>query len=111
MARAEVKRGEIWLIDLGLAQKVRPAVVLSVPPLDQERALVSYVPRTTAVRRTRFEVPHTAPNFLPGVFDAQSLGTVPAVKLVRKLALVDSGTMNLVEASVCRWLGLAAAQA
>ena len=56
-------------------------------------------------------MPHTAPNFLPGVFDAQSLGTVPAVKLVRKLALMDSGTMTLVEASVCRWLGLATAQA
>ena len=106
MARAEVKRGEIWLIDLGLAQKIRPAVVLSVPPLGEERALVSYVPRTTAVRRTRFEVPHTARNFLPGVFDAQSLGTVPAVKLVRKLGILDSGTMNLVEAAVCRWLGL-----
>jgi len=106
VARAEVKRGEIWLIDLGLAQKIRPAVVLSVPPLGEERALVSYVPRTTAVRRTRFEVPHTARNFLPGVFDAQSLGTVPAVKLVRKLGILDSGTMNLVEAAVCRWLGL-----
>jgi mRNA interferase MazF len=81
-------------------------VVLSVPPLEEERALVSYVPRTTAVRRTRFEVPHTARNFLPGVFDAQSLGTVPAVKLVRKLGILDSGTMNLVEAAVCRWLGL-----
>jgi len=51
-------------------------------------------------------VPHTARNFLPGVFDAQSLGTVPAVKLVRKLGILDSGTMNLVEAAVCRWLGL-----
>ena len=111
MARAEVKRGEIWLIDLGLAQKIRPAVVLSVPTLEEERVLVSYVPRTTAVRGTRFEVPHTAPNFLPGVFDAQSLGTVPAVKLVRKLAIVDSRTMTLVEAAVCRWLGLGKAEA
>jgi mRNA-degrading endonuclease toxin of MazEF toxin-antitoxin module len=33
------------------------AVVLSVEYLDQERAVVTYVPRTTSVRRTRFEVP------------------------------------------------------
>ncbi len=41
MARAEVTRGEIWLVDLGMAQKVRPAVVLSVAYLDHERALIS----------------------------------------------------------------------
>jgi hypothetical protein len=34
MARAEVTRGEIWLVDLGMAQKVRPAVVLSVAYLE-----------------------------------------------------------------------------
>jgi hypothetical protein len=59
--RAE--RGEIWLIDLGMAAKTRPAVVLSVAYDDRERAVVSYVPRTTALRGTRFEVPHTARGF------------------------------------------------
>ena len=96
-------------MDLGLVQKVRPVVILSVAPLDGERALVSYVPRTTAARRTRFEVPHTGRNFLPGVFDAQSIGTVPTVKLVRKLAVLESRILGLVEESVCRWLGLTAA--
>ncbi|HEX7788451.1 MAG TPA: type II toxin-antitoxin system PemK/MazF family toxin, partial [Methylomirabilota bacterium] len=27
-------RGEVWLVDLGLAAKVRPALVLSVPAGD-----------------------------------------------------------------------------
>lgn len=48
MARFEVNRGDIWLVDLGLAQKMRPAVLLSVAYLDHERALITYVPRTTA---------------------------------------------------------------
>ena len=80
MARAEVKRGDIWLVDLGLAQKVRPAVILSVAYLDHERALVTYVPRTTSVRQTRFEVEHRALGFDPGSFDAQSIGTMPTEK-------------------------------
>lgn len=58
MARPEVRRGDIWLVDLGLAQKTRPAVILSVACLDHERALITYVPRTTSLRQTRFEVAH-----------------------------------------------------
>ena len=61
MARPEVKRGDIWLVDLGLAQKIRPAVILSVPYLDHERALLTYVPRTTSFRGTRLEVCPTKP--------------------------------------------------
>ena len=42
------KRGEIWIADLGLAAKVRPVLILSVAFEGQERAIVSYVIRTTA---------------------------------------------------------------
>jgi len=106
MARPEVKRGDIWLVDLGLAQKIRPAVILSVPYLDHERALITYVPRTTSLRGTRFEVPHEARGFDPGAFDAQSMGTMPAVKLVRYIATLDPTTLAKVEKSVRSWLNL-----
>jgi hypothetical protein len=46
-----VKRGEIWMADLGLAAKVRPVLVLSVAYELQERAIVSYVIRTTNTRK------------------------------------------------------------
>lgn len=59
-------RGEIWMIDLGLAAKPRPAVILSVPFQDDEKAVVTYVARTTQQRGGRFEVEHRAPQFLPG---------------------------------------------
>ena len=39
------RRGEIWLIDLGYAAKTRPSVVLSVAFGDDDRAIVSFVPR------------------------------------------------------------------
>jgi mRNA interferase MazF len=32
------QRGEIWLVDLGMVAKVRPAVVVNVPAADVDRA-------------------------------------------------------------------------
>ena len=49
-------RGELWLVDLGMAAKVRPALVVSVPADDADRALVTIVPHTTSLRGSRFEV-------------------------------------------------------
>lgn len=106
MARPEVKRGDIWLVDLGLAQKIRPAVILSVSYLDHERALITYAPRTTSLRETRFEVAHQARGFDPGAFDAQSIGTMPAAKLVRRIATLDAATLTKVEDALRSWLAL-----
>jgi mRNA interferase MazF len=64
-------RGEVWIVDLGLAAKVRPAVVLSVPPSETERALVTLVPHTTSLRGSRFEVATRVPFLKEGAFDAQ----------------------------------------
>jgi len=49
----KARRGELWMIDLGMVQKARPCLVLSIEYLDHERAVVSYVPRTTHLRETR----------------------------------------------------------
>jgi mRNA interferase MazF len=48
-----MKRGEVWLIDLGLAAKARPAVILSVPFQDNEKAVVTYVARSLQRRGGR----------------------------------------------------------
>lgn len=101
-------RGEIWMIDLGMAAKPRPAVILSVPFEEVEKAVVTYVARTTQVRGGRFEVEHRAPLFLPGVFDAQNIGTVPTAKLMRRLGRLPDKELVEVEEAVLRWLGLAA---
>lgn len=106
MGRLTANRGEIWLIDLGMIQKVRPALILSAAYKDQERALVSFVIRTTSVRGTEYEVAHMAPRFLPGAFDAQSISTVPDVQLMRRLSVCDPPTLAKVEAAVKRWLNL-----
>lgn len=96
----QAQRGEIWVIDFGLAQKPRPAVVLSVPYEGDERALISYVSRTTSTRKTRFEVAHAGRGFEPGAFDAQSIATVPSVRLMRRMGAVDAVTLRQVERAV-----------
>ena len=46
------RRGEVWLVDLGMAAKVRPALVISIPAEDTDRALVTLVPHTTSPRQS-----------------------------------------------------------
>jgi len=99
-------RGEIWQVDLGLAAKVRPVLVLSVPFLDQERALYAIVPHTTAPRGTRFEVSLTVPGLEAGVFDAQGLRSVPPSVLVRRRAVLTPEQLAPVESAVKLWLDL-----
>jgi mRNA interferase MazF len=68
-----VKRGEVWQIDFGLAAKVRPAVVLGCDIADEDRVLVAVVYYTTALRGPRYEEPMRLLGFEPGGFDAQSI--------------------------------------
>jgi mRNA interferase MazF len=100
------QRGEIWLVDLGMAAKVRPALVLSVPADDIDRALATLVPHTTSPRQSRFEVAVSVPVLRPGVFDAQNLVTIPHAKLVRRLGRLSSSQLVAIERAVCSWLGL-----
>ena len=98
-------RGEVWLADLGIAAKVRPGLVLSVPPDPQDRVLVTLVPHTTSVQGTRFEVAVPKPFLQAGVFDAQGLVTVARPRLLRKLGALQPAELALVEEAVKRWLG------
>jgi len=96
------------MIDLGMVAKPRPCLILSVPYREDEKAVVTYVARTTQVGGGRFEVEHHAPHFLPGVFDAQNVGTVPVAKLMRLLAQLPADKLAQVETAVQCWLGFAA---
>ena len=106
MGRARPVRGEIWIVDLGIAQKRRPVVILSVDPIGDERVVATYVARTTALRGTRFEVLHDAPHFKPGAFDVQSIGTVPTTWLERRIGQVSSELLTEIESKVREWLAL-----
>ena len=99
-------RGEVWLVDLGYAAKTRPCLVLSIPAESDDRALATLIPHTTSPRGSRFEA-EVKVNFLKeGVFDAQSIVTVPHAKLIRKLGTLTSENLESVEDAVYFWLGL-----
>ena len=100
------KRGEVWLVDLGMAAKVRPALVLSVPAGDDDRALVTLVPHTTSVRGTAFEAAVAVPFLRVGAFDAQNLITIPHAKLIRNLGRLSAQQLATVELAVRTWLAL-----
>lgn len=100
------KRGEVWQADLGLAAKVRPALVLNVPFLETERALYAIVPHTTAPRGTRFEVKVNVPGLDAGVFDVQGLRSIPPSALVRHRTALSPDQLAQIETAVKHWLGL-----
>ena len=100
------KRGEIWLVDLGYAAKVRPCLVLSIPATDEDRALATLVPHTTSTRGSRFEVSVKVPFLREGAFDIQNLVTIPHAKLIRKLGMLQPNELASVEEAVRFWLAL-----
>ena len=49
-------RGEVWSADFGMVAKIRPAVVVSIPYADDDRAILGVTPLLYAVRSSRFEL-------------------------------------------------------
>jgi len=99
-------RGGVYVVDLGLAAKVRPCLVLSVPLEESDRSLVTVIPHTTSVRKSRFEVVVPARFLRPGAFDAQGIVTVPTVRLMNHIGTLTTEQLGSVERGVCKWLGI-----
>lgn len=100
------KRGDVWLVDLGMVAKVRPALVISVPADDDDRALVTLVPHTTSIRGSAFEAVVPLAFLRTGAFDAQNLVTIPHSKLIRSLGRLNPQQLAVVEDAVRKWLAL-----
>jgi mRNA interferase MazF len=100
------KRGEIWRVDLGMVAKVRPALILSVPFSENDRAVFQVVPHTTAVRNSQFEVALMIPWLEYGAFDVQGLRSIPANVLIQKLGALTPAQIVLIEQTVKVWLGI-----
>jgi mRNA interferase MazF len=88
--------GEIWLADLGLAAKTRPIVIVSRQDPDPPRSLVLYVPLTTQRRDSPYEVPLPRLPFLDreSVANVQGLGSLPTVRLERKIGKIPNNVME-----------------
>ncbi len=96
--------GEVWLADLGLAAKYRPVVIVSRADPDPPRALVLYVPLTTQDRQSEYEVRLPRLRFLDPdtVANVQGLGSLPTVRLGRRLGkLPDAAMWDIKRALAC----------
>lgn len=94
--------GEVWLADLGLAAKTRPVVVVSRRDPDAPRALVLYVPLTTQNRISPYEVVIPRLSFLDreSVANVQGLGSIPTVRLERRLGRLPATVLADLKAAL-----------
>ena len=104
--RLNAARAEVWLVDLGMVAKTRPAVIVSVPFRDDERAVFAIIPHTTALRGGRFEIGMKVPWLDNGAFDVQGLRNVPGSVFLRRLGALDMTQMNASMRGVNIWLGI-----
>ena len=93
-------------MDLGLAAKIRPCLVLGAPRADEDRSLVTVVPHTTSLRGTRYEISAPVRFLRPGAFDAQGIVTLPTVRLMKHLGTLSPEQLQTVVRGVCLWLGI-----
>ena len=101
-----MKAGDVWQVDLGLAGKVRPCLLLTGYPNDDELALVTIIPHTTALRGNRWEV-SIAKRFLKnGAFHLQQIQSVPTVRLMRRLGVLTDDEMKVIHARMGEYFGL-----
>lgn len=96
------KPGEVWPIDLGLAAKMRPVLIVSRADPNPPRALVIYVPLTTQNRGSPYEVvlPHVPFLNRNSVANVQGLGSLPTVRLERKLGRLSEEIMLKVKEAI-----------
>jgi mRNA interferase MazF len=98
-------RGEVWLFDLGMVEKVRPVLIVSAGFGDLDRALVTVVPHTTSLRGSQFEVVVPLPFLKPGAFLVQNVATYPTVRAIRRLGVLKKEQIEIVGAGLLQWLG------
>ena len=100
------ERGEVWQVDFGMTQKVRPALVISVPYADSDRALIGVIPHTTAIRGSQWEVAVPTRYLLEGAFMVQGIQALPPRYFLRRLGVLTPEQMQRVVAVLMRWQGV-----
>ena len=92
--KGSIEKGAVWIVDLGLAAKVRPCLLLTGFPKDEELALVTVVAHTTALRGNPWEVSIPKSFLKKGVFHLQQIHSIPIAYLERKLGDLNESEMK-----------------
>jgi mRNA interferase MazF len=99
------KRGEVWQVDFGVTQKVRPALIISIPYSDTDRALIGVIPHTTGIRGSQFEVSVPARFLAEEAFLVQGVQALPPRYFLRRLGVLSPEQIESVEKVLWRWQG------
>ena len=98
--------GEVWRADLGLTAKVRPCLVISDYPADDELALIVVIPHTTAVRGNRWEVRSSASFLKQGAFHLQQVQPISLPRLETKLGVLSPDEFRTLKRRLAQLLRL-----
>ena len=101
-------RGDVVMVDLGMAAKVRPCVVVSIPNPDSQRNMSVVVPMTTEIRGGESEVPFPKPAWLrqESVVNVLGIAGVDNAKIERRISAFPADKMLAIESVLKRLLGL-----
>lgn len=91
------KAGEVWQVDLGMVAKIRPCLILTSAPSDEELAVVTVLAHTTQRRKSPWEIELKKPFLKEGIFHIQLIQTVPITKLLRKLGSLNTDEMDQIK--------------
>jgi mRNA interferase MazF len=88
-------------VDFGITQKVRPALVISIPYGGADRALIGVIPHTTATRGSQFEVSVPTRFLGEGAFLGQGIQALPPKYFLRRLGILTPDQLRQVEKGCC----------
>jgi mRNA interferase MazF len=104
-----VRRGDIWTVEPVGFEKPRPALVISINPINDLRPDILLIPITT--KPSPLRVPLTQPPSATGLKEksyakCESLGPVHKTRLKKRIGRVSREQISDIEAGVRKVLGL-----
>jgi mRNA interferase MazF len=102
------RHGEVWLVDMGMVAKTRPAVVLLADNLNAPRSLFIHIPITRQNRGSELEVPLGHLPFLDpeSVANAQAIGSLPVTRFEKRLGFLPPADLQAIKAALVKACGL-----
>jgi mRNA-degrading endonuclease toxin of MazEF toxin-antitoxin module len=106
---ADITRGDIWTVTLEQHPKPRPALVVSIDPINDLLPDVLVVPITSVAGPLRVPIPDAAAQTglnAPGHAKCESVGPIHKSRLKQRIGSLPSETWPAVETVLKRVLGI-----
>ncbi len=101
-------RGDVVAVDLGMAAKVRPCVIVSISKPDSQRNMSVVVPMTTEIRGGECEIHFPKPAWLrqESVVNVLGIAGIDNAKIERRISTFPADKMLEIESVLKRLLGI-----